>query len=304
MGRIRITNERLNSYGTRVLTAGMDIEQYQRNPVLLYMHRRGDVIGMVKDIKVEGDEITGELCFDEATDLSRQAKKQYEFGSLRMVSVGIDIIEMSDEPALLVQGQTSPTITRSKLFEVSLVDIGSNDDAITLRKDGKILTLAGGGENTLPTLNKKQVSFMDNKKLALLLGLPETATEAEIQAKLNQMLAEHQELETLRTESEQMRLAAITAAVDSAISERRLTTDKKEQFITLGKKVGIDDLKATLAAMVPAAKVSSVISPESGQVSFKKLSEVPADQIESLRENDKATYRKLYRAEYGIDCEI
>ena len=25
--RVRITNDRLNSYGTRVLTAGMDVEQ-------------------------------------------------------------------------------------------------------------------------------------------------------------------------------------------------------------------------------------------------------------------------------------
>ena len=32
--RVRITNDSLNSYGTRVLTAGMNVEQYQRNPVL------------------------------------------------------------------------------------------------------------------------------------------------------------------------------------------------------------------------------------------------------------------------------
>ena len=50
--RVRITNDSLNSYGTRVLTAGMNVEQYQRNPVLLYMHERGNVIGYVKDLKV------------------------------------------------------------------------------------------------------------------------------------------------------------------------------------------------------------------------------------------------------------
>lgn len=65
--RVRISNESLNSYGTRVLTAGMNIEQYNRNPVLLYMHERGQVIGLVKDLKVEGEEVTGELVFDEAT---------------------------------------------------------------------------------------------------------------------------------------------------------------------------------------------------------------------------------------------
>ena len=86
--RVRISNDSLNSYGTRVLTSGMNVEQYCRNPVLLYMHERGNVIGYVKDVKVEGDEVTGELVFDEATELSRRCKRQFEFGSLKMVSAG------------------------------------------------------------------------------------------------------------------------------------------------------------------------------------------------------------------------
>lgn len=53
MKRVRISNNSLNSYGSRVLTEGMDVQQYCRNPVLLYMHERGNVIGYVKDLKVE-----------------------------------------------------------------------------------------------------------------------------------------------------------------------------------------------------------------------------------------------------------
>lgn len=97
--RVRISNESLNSHGFRVLTSGMEIGQYSRNPVLLYMHERGNVIGYVKDLQVEDNEITGELMFDEATELSQRCKKQWEFGSLKMVSVGIDILELSDVPA-------------------------------------------------------------------------------------------------------------------------------------------------------------------------------------------------------------
>ena len=151
--RVRISNDSLNSYGTRVLTSGMNVEQYCRNPVLLYQHERGQVIGYVKDLQVENDEVTGELMFDCASELSKRCKKQYEFGSLRMVSVGIDILELSDDKQHLVQGQTSPTITKSKLFEVSLVDIGANDDAIVLQKDGKRITLGKDGECPLPLLN-------------------------------------------------------------------------------------------------------------------------------------------------------
>ena len=149
--RVRISNDSINSYGTRILTSGLDISQYERNPVLLYMHQRGTVIGLVKNIKKENNEVTGELEFDEATELSRQLKMQYEKGSIRMVSIGADVLELSEDKDLMLAGQTAPTVTKSKLFEVSLVDIGANDDAITLRKDGKVLTLSQDGEKKWKT---------------------------------------------------------------------------------------------------------------------------------------------------------
>ena len=36
-----ISTSALNAYGTRILTEGLDIEQYKKNPIVLYMHRRG-----------------------------------------------------------------------------------------------------------------------------------------------------------------------------------------------------------------------------------------------------------------------
>ena len=194
--RVRITNERLNSYGTRVLTSGMDLSQYERNPVLLYMHQRGEVIGYVKDLKVEGDEVTGELMFDEASELSQRCKKQWEFGSLKMVSVGLDVLELSEDKKYLVEGQTCPTVTRSKLFEVSLVDIGANDDAIVLMKDGQRLEMGKDGESPLPKLNqhKNQEEDMDKKEIALLLGLPADASDDAIKAKIEALKKEADDL--------------------------------------------------------------------------------------------------------------
>ena len=148
--RVRLTNDSLNSYGYRVLTTGVDVSQYERNPLLLYMHERGKVIGYMKDIRVEDGEITGEPCFDEATELSKQCKKQWEFGSLRMVSIGFDVLETSGDPKHLLEGQTRPTVTKSRIYEVSVVDIGANDDAIVLRKDGTQITLGDGSDCPRP----------------------------------------------------------------------------------------------------------------------------------------------------------
>lgn len=263
--RVRLTNDTLNSYGYRVLTDGVDISQYERNPILLYMHNRGQAIGVIKDLKRENGEITGEIAFDEATELSRQCKKQWEFGSLRMVSIGFNIIETSDAPEHLVPGQRYPTVTKSRLHEVSLVDIGANDDAIRLYKDGQLITLGDGGDCPLPLLKHKPQNNnpqMDIKTLALELGLPETADEAAVNAKLAELKASKEESDKMRQENETLKQAQLTAAVDAAVKAKKIPEEKKQHFIELGVKVGIDDLNATLDAISPAVKLSQTIEPD------------------------------------------
>lgn len=310
--RVRISNDNLNSYGFRVLTSGMDVGQYSRNPVLLYMHERGNVVGYVKDLKVENNEVTGELMFDCASELSQRCKKQFEFGSLRMVSAGLEILETSEDKDLLVAGQTRPTITKSKLFEVSIADVGANDDALVLQRNGKMITLGRDGDCDLPLLNnnnkQKKTEEMENKTIALQLGLPETATDAEISAKLTELNALKEQNVSLLKEKESLTLVNITNLVTQAIAEKRLEEKDKDQFVELGKKIGAEELEKTLKAMHPAVKLSSVLGHQggasAGEQKFTKLSEVPADQIAVLRSENPEEYKRLYKAEYGIDCEI
>lgn len=310
--RVRISNDSLNSYGFRVLTSGLDVAQYNRNPVLLYMHERGNVVGYVKDLKVENNEVTGELMFDCASELSQRCKKQFEFGSLRMVSAGLDILETSEDKDLLVAGQTRPTITKSKLFEVSIADVGANDDALVLQRNGKMITLGRDGDCDLPLLNnnnkQKKTEEMENKTIALQLGLPETATDAEISAKLTELNQLKEQNVSLLKEKESLTLVNITSLVIQAIAEKRLEEKDKDQFVELGKKIGAEELEKTLKAMHPSVKLSSVLGHQGGvparEQNFTKLSEVPADQIAVLRSENPEEYKRLYKAEYGIDCEI
>ncbi len=309
MKRVRITNDSLNSYGFRVLTSGADIVQYQRNPVLLYMHERGKVIGVMKDLKVENGEITGEPFFDEATELSRQCKKQYEVGSLRMVSVGIDPLETSDAMELLLEGQTRPTVTKWKLVEVSLVDIGANDDAIVMKGDGTIIELEKDGSCMLPLLNNKTnyQETMNLESIALKLGLAKEADEKAVLDKIAELQQEASDAVTLRTENDSLKLAGIVTLVDGAIAEKKIGADKKDQFVNLGKKIGLEELKKTFGAMSAHVKVSELLSHQGGSPAggeYKKLSDVPADKLIELREKEPETYKRLYKAEYGFECEI
>lgn len=307
--RVRITNESVNSYGFRVLTSGIDLEQFRRNPVLLYMHERGNVIGYVKDLQVENGEVTGELVFDEASELSIRCKKQYEVGSLRMVSIGLDPKETSDAVEMLLEGQTRPTVTKCKLVEVSLVDIGANDDAIVMNNAGKRIELGKDGDCMLPLLNNKPLNqtSMDLKNIALKLGLPETADEAAILAKISELAKDAGASVTLKAENDELKLASITTLVDTAIAEKKLTAENKDHFIALGKTIGRDELEKTLKAMSPQVKLSEVLHQGgngSGSSDYKKLSEVPESELLKLRQEKPDLYKALYKAEYGIECEL
>lgn len=313
--RVRLTDDSLNSYGSRIVTAGCDVSQYEKNPVLLYMHERGRVIGIMKDIRVGDGEITGEPVFDCATELSRQCKKQWEVGSLRMVSIGIDIHELSDRPEDLVPGQTAPTITKSRVFETSVVDIGANDNAIVMRRGGSQITLGRDSENPLPGLREHKQTQTNNHKemelktIALKMGLPETADEASVLAGIDALLAAKAENERLRKEKAELCEKQIGAAVDAAVKEHRLAADKREHFVKLGRQVGLEELRATLEAMSPAMKLSQTIHNDSEGApapakTYAKLSEVPSEELLAMRKDKPEEYRRLYKAEYGMECRI
>lgn len=316
--RVRITNDRLNSYGSRVLTSGLDVKQYERNPVLLYMHERGNVIGYVKDLEKTDSEVTGELVFDEASELSIRCKKQWDFGSLKMVSAGLDIVELSDDPLLLLEGQTSPTVTKSKLYEVSLVDIGANDDAIVLKKDGKQITLGKDSACPLPLLAKKKEPLiqqneeeMEMKSIAKQLGLAETASAEEISAKIETMKSETSELSKMKESRDRLELEMVTGMVSKAVEDGKVNASKKDVLLNLGKEIGHERLQevmdavcapkhASLKAMVNSTSGAHV---EDGWSKYKKLSEVPCGEIMKLKTESPAEYSRLYKSEYGMDYE-
>lgn len=140
------------------------------------------------------------------------------------------------------------------------------------------------------------------KAIALKFGLAETATESEVIAKIGELQQQAGEAVSLRTELAKQTETAITAAVDNAVKLRRITADKKNHFVELGKKIGLLSLNETLNMMQPSQRPTDIINGSSAEESlYKKLSDVPTDKIIALRSEDLDSYRKLYKAEYGIE---
>lgn len=307
-----ISNSKLNSYGFRVLTEGIDTTQYARNPILLWMHNRpfrgttDEVlpIGRMENLRIDGDNLIGTPIFDEKDEFAQRIAAKWDAGILKMASAGLEVIELSDDPSMLVQGQRRSTVTKSKLTEVSIVDIGANDDALALYKDGKTITLSAGDSQELDfmNINTNPKTKAQMKKIALQLGLPENATEQEIAVAIAQLQKDASETVQLRKNAEQAAKKAIETAVDEAIKLRKITADKKDHFVAIGKKVGLESLNETLQLMQPAARPTDAIHQETLNAGeYTKLSDVPVDKLETLRKDNFAEYAKLYKAEYGID---
>lgn len=124
--RIILSDSSLNRYGYRVLTSGMLLEAFKKNPVMLYMHFRDEgspiwgetkAIGHWEDIQLEGDVLSAIPVFDKVDQLSKDIAAKYEAGTYNAASVGIRIIATSANKDLLVPGQTRETVTESELME-------------------------------------------------------------------------------------------------------------------------------------------------------------------------------------------
>ena len=331
MKEVIISTEAVNSYGTRVLTSGIDLEQFKRNPVLLWMHRRafdGESmpIGKIDNLRVEEGKLIGTPVFDQNDEFARKIESKWESGFLRMASAALEPIEVNPDPALALEGQTRATVTRCKLIEVSIVDIGGNDEALQLcGADGKQLKLAAGEDApALPLLklnkpeptpenepgegeeinnNNKQLKTAMNKDQLILLGLPEDASDEQVTAALQLMKTKADSAETLR-------LAAVTQCVDQAIADKKILAAQRDHYIKLGKAAGAEMLADTFKTMPIQRKPTDVLNlsqqsaPGAGSQpkAYAKLSDVPQSELIALRKDQPAEYMRLYKEEYGVDC--
>lgn len=314
--KVRISDSSLNSYGTRVLTSGVDLVQFRKNPVLLWMHNRAwrgqqsEVLplGYVENIQVEGDSITGELVFDEQDEFAKQIASKWDGGILRMVSPNFDIIAVDESPDLAVPGQTRATITKAKLVEVSVVDIGGNDNNIALQYQGKELKLSEGGEfPEIPAiqLHNPKKEEMSYKTIALKLGLNEDAPEDKVLSEVSVLLGYKTANETLRKELDDLKLSGITGKVNAAVTAGLLPADKAADMIALGK-MDEKQLDTVLSLLHKPVKPTAVINTPAngGSVELsksQKLGDIPEKDWADLRENNNAEYIRLFKAQFGID---
>ncbi|MGL6008246.1 MAG: HK97 family phage prohead protease, partial [Culicoidibacterales bacterium] len=170
-----MSDESINRYGYKVLTAGIRLGNFLANPVMTYNHFYGGVYAQPIgkwDIRIEGDKLIGTPIFDEVTQLSKDCKARWEAATLNAASIGFNIITTSDDSKYISQGQSRSTVTQCELIEVALVDVPANANAIRLNIN---FNNESEGQVTDVPLLKQEVK-MDLSKVALSLGLAADAS--------------------------------------------------------------------------------------------------------------------------------
>lgn len=310
-----ISDESLNSYGFRLLSGGCDLSAFLRNPVMFYNHLGYDrpPIGRWENVRIEGDKILGDPVFDMSDPFAAEIARKVEEHYISAASVGAEIIESSSLD--MVEGQTEPTVTRWRLFEVSIVNLPANADAVAIYNDRgsrlkgeevlRAVRLSAGNPDLItPTTNDM------NKELITLLSLPDTADDKDVTEVVAGM---QEELTTLRREKEEREAADkarlrkhFEEVLSSAITSGAVSKAQEEIYKSLYLKASEETITA-LEAMPRPRSVASAVESAVTTSRDKSLASLSWDELDrsgrlaELRSTDPDAYAEKYKAKFGTN---
>ena len=175
-----LSDESVNRYAFRVLTAGIDLTGFMKNPVMFYNHNTSydeKPIGRWENLRVEGSKLLADAVFDENDEKAMEVASKVESGFLKGASIGFLVRETSEDPMLMLPGQRRPTVTKCSIYEASITGTPANQNSLQLKFEGGITLSAGFDEAYLNKLLPTVTTEEDMKQVFVNLGLATTATE-------------------------------------------------------------------------------------------------------------------------------
>jgi hypothetical protein len=320
----------VNSYGFRVMTAGISLVQFKRNPIVLWYHKRpsrwesnkDDSLPIGRAVKLwkEDGKLCADIEFDQNDDFAKTIESKVEGGYINMCSPGLEPITLSEDSKHLLQGQTRRTLVKSELIEISIADIGSNRNALKLYDtEMNVVNLTAGDDNIIPLINSDS-NKLDNKmnefkkKVAVLLAMdPEASDDSimtalkgkmDLATKADDYKSKYDALDTAMKNQTDSQIVALV----NANKDKKFTADKEEFYLKLGRDSGLATLQSVLDNMPQMQKPGSVINlsnqdepgGEGGEIkSFEDLKKLGMEKVELFRKEKPSEYIRLFKAEYG-----
>ncbi|MDR3057755.1 MAG: hypothetical protein LBU84_06400 [Prevotella sp.] len=262
-------DESLNTQGYWMMTAGADLSQFERNPIMLWNHNRpwrdtkdGILpIGHWENIRIDGDRILADAVFD-TDEFAQTIALKVESGTLRMCSVGARPIETSEDPKYIKPGQRYKTILKWSLLEASIVDIGANNNALVALydKDDRLIELSDNGTCPLSELELTQNKYEMND-VKKLLKLSESASEQDVIGAIESYITLKDEYDILKAKLEAIELAdkeaktqAAQDEIEAAFKDGRLNNDAEGKVKAAWLKLFDLDHEGTMLSLCSLTK--------------------------------------------------
>ena len=321
--RFTISTEAKNSHGFRVRTEGVDLTDFRKNPLLLWMHQRpkgerSDEIlplGYWADIEVKDGKITGVPMFDESDPFAMKIYNKVENGTIKMASAGL-------KPGTFKTEGADKWLWNSSIQEGSLCDIGSNKEAlgVALYNEENELVKLADFEQTFKTKSNTMKSLeLPADAVLPLLKLNEGANAADAHEAILKLVTTSnnqaieivtlkQEKTDLKKELDDLKKAdestKITALVDKAVEDRKITADQKDSMIKLAES-NYDSAKSYLESLTPAPTVASQTG--KGGDAAKELMKLSWQELDAqgkliqLKEENFEGFKEKFKEEFKTE---
>ncbi len=202
--------------GDIIEPGGWELENYRKNPVVLFAHDPRLVVGGTDDIRATGEGLVARFHFNLQTQLGRELDALYSAGDMRAFSVGFMPLEYEE---IHEDGRFKGyRFTRQELYEFSAVAIPANPSALVrMQKAAAALPPDEGGWEFIEAL--KACDTKTDRLSALEERL--TQTEARITA-LAKLLERGDEISDQASEAiEDEYLSALALAASAALARSK-----------------------------------------------------------------------------------
>ena len=313
-----VSDESVNSYNIRILTAGGDFSRFEKNSIMLFNHIRAisgkidDIlpIGTWIDFRVEGTQIFATPKFDLTDDFAVKISKKFTGGVIRSASIGIRVLEMAQD-GVDQQGRKQYIVTKWQLMEISLVDIPSNENAVAFYNDQDEPIELSAVVTQFAAAKSKNELPMKYQNVPGLLGLSTDASDGDVANAINAMLLLKTENEGLRADLKVIRDANILSLVDQAITDKKINAESKDQYIKL-LNADFDSTKAIIENLAIQVNLSDV--PNKNNVNenvttelkhegmtFGELQRKDSAKLAKLKVENFQLFKDMYKNEYSVE---
>lgn len=235
-----VSDETVNTYGFRILTDGIDTSRFEKNPIMLYMHETPTIIGRWENLTKKDGKLFADAVFDEADPIAKEVLGKVERGFLKATSLGITF-----EPQNKLKDDKGDYLSKCILVEISIVSIGSNENALKLYTDN------------FETVQLKLNALSEINSIAKLFELPNTADQKAVLQVVTTLKAENEiyklKVQTFETEQEK----ELKEIIELAVQRNLLSPILQNHFLSVGKQ-DFYKAKSELISLFPIKTMSFI----------------------------------------------